>query len=285
MKFTKMHGAGQDYVLVDCFSERAPRNPHGLAVEVSDRQRGIGAGGLVVIEPSNAADARMRIYNAMGEEAGACNNALRCVAKYVFDKKHAPGTQLKIETAAGVRRVDVFASSEVAQLLKVDMGIPILAAELIPTQLPGDLAADRQVVNAVMELDGLELRVTCVAMERPHCVVFVGEMSDELVLQLGPILENADVFPSGVDVEFVAVDSRTSIQQRTWGRGVGEVDASADGASAACVAGVLTGRTDRTISCQLLGGELQLEWDEPSEHVYMTGSAVEVFSGRWNGLS
>lgn len=285
MKFTKMHGSGRDYVFVDCFSERAPRNPHGLAVEVSDRQRGIGADGLVLVEASESADARMRIYSAHGEEAGTCTNALRCVAKYLFDQKGSSNTKLTIETEGRVMGVEVFSTSGVAQFVKVDMGPPILKASQIPTQLASDPEHDQRVVNSVINLDGLELPVTCVSMGSPHCVVFAGEVTDELVLQLGPILEHADVFPERTNVEFVEIQSPTSVRQRTWQRGIGEAPASGEGASAACVAGVLTGKTARTISTQLPGGQLQIEWDEATNHVHMTGSAVEVFSGKWNGLS
>lgn len=285
MKFTKMHGAGKDYVFVDCISERTPRNPHGLAVEVSDRQRGIGADGLVLIERSESADALMRIYNAHGEESGTCANGLRCVAKYVFDHKHCTNTNLQIEADGEIYGVKVSAASEIAQLLKVDMGPPILEAAKIPTELPGDPAQGHRVVNVAMDLEGLELRVTCVSMGSPHCVIFAGEISDELVFQLGPIVENMEVFPARTSVEFVEVQSRTQVRQRTWERGVGEVAASSTGACAACVAGVLTGRTDRSISSQLPGGQLKLDWDENTNHVHMTGSAVEVFSGTWNGLS
>ena len=285
MKFTKMHGVGNDYVFVDCFSERTPSNPHGLAVEISDRHRGIGADGLILIEPSDRGDARVRMYGSDGNEAIACSNGVRCVAKYLFDHKRCTKTKMRIETDGELLDVNVFASSEIAQLMKVDMGPPILDAAGIPTELPGDPVFDNQVVDVPMEIEGLPLTVTCVSLGHPHCVVFVEQLHDELVHQLGPIVDSSEAFPYGANVEFVEVVSRTSIRQRTWMRGGGEVLANATSAGAACVAGVLTGRTDRSIACQLAGGLLQLEWDNFTNHVHMTGPAVEVFSGRWNGLS
>ncbi len=285
MKFTKMHGVGNDYVFVDCFSERTPSNPHGLAVEISDRHRGIGADGLILIEPSNRGDARIRMYNSDGNEAIACGNGVRCVAKYLFDHKRCTKTKMQIESDGGLLDVDVFASSEIAQLLKVDMGPPILDAPSIPADLPSDPINDDQVVDAPMDIEGLTLNVTCVSLGQPHCVVFVEQLHDELVYQLGPIIESSDQFPYGTSVEFVEVLTRSSIRQRTWAQGGGEVLANATSAGAACVAGVLTGRTDRSIACKLSGGLLQLEWDNFTNHVHMTGPAVEVFSGKWNGLS
>ena len=282
MKFTKMHGAGQDYVFVDCFSERSPRNPHGLAVEVSDRQRGIGAEGLVLIGPSPSADARITSYNAYGEESRRCLNSLRCVAKYLFDRKYCDSSQVRIESDDHVDVVDVIASSQVAQLLKVDMGPPTLAPSALPTTLVGD---GSQVSNAKIEIGDLAIRVTCLMVHDTHCIVFANELSDELVTQLGPLLAQADVFPQGVDVEFVAVQDARTMQQRSWQFASGEVPASVDGVSAACVAGVLTGRTERAVTIYLPGGALQVEWDDTSNHVFVTGSAVEVFSGEWKGLS
>jgi len=285
MKFTKMHGVGNDYVFVDCFSERTPLNPHGLAVEISDRHRGIGADGLILIEPSTRADARVRMYSSDGNEAIACSNGVRCVAKYLFDHKRCTKTKMQIETDGVLLDVNVFANREIAQLLKVDMGPPILESASIPTDLPGDPVFDYQVVDVPMDIEGQSLNVTCVSLGQPHCIVFVEQLHDDLVYQLGPIIETSEEFPYGTSVEFVEVESRTAIRQRTWGRGGGEVIANATSAGAACVAGVLTGRTDRSIACQLPGGLLQLEWDNLTNHVHMTGPAVEVFSGKWNGLS
>ena len=285
MEFTKMYGAGQDYVVVDCFTERAPRSPHGLALEVSDRQRGVGAQGLIVIHPSESVDAQMKIYSAFGEEQPHCSNALRCVAKYLFDRKICTKQSLRIDSGGTVFGVDVSASSEIAQQLRLDMGEPVLAASKIPTRLPHDGEPGKRVVNAGLQLGDFEIRITCVSIRGPHCVVFVDQDNDDIVSQLGPAIECAEDFPERTNVEFVQVVSPSEVRQRSWKRGYGEVTSSCEGAAAGVVAAVLTQRTDRSVTTQLPGGTFQMEWDSASNRVFLTGSAVEVFSGRWNGLS
>jgi diaminopimelate epimerase len=278
MRFTKMHGAGNDYVYVDAFQERLPPDIATLARRISDRHFGVGGDGLIVIGPSERADARMRMYNADGSESEMCGNGIRCVAKYLYDHGICRQPTLKIQTQAGVLTLELEVADGRAQRVRVDMGEPVLAADRIPTQLPGD-----PVVNAPLPLNGTTFNVTCISMGNPHCVIYVEELTDELVLGLGPQIERHAMFPQRVNVEFVQRISAHRVRQRTWERGSGETLACGTGASAVCVAGVLTGRTDRRLTVELLGGDLELEWQSDNNHVFMTGPAVEVFSGEWFG--
>ena len=274
--FTKMHGAGNDYVYLNCFAESVPADPAELARQVSDRHFGIGSDGLILIRPSEVADARMQMFNADGSEAEMCGNGIRCVAKYVYDHGIAKQEALQIETGAGVLTVELEIEADRVHRVRVDMGEPILAAEKIPTTLPG-----APVVNAQLDIDGHSFEATCVSMGNPHCVIFVPKANDELVLGVGSKIEVDPRFPKKTNVEFVEIVSPTEVRQRTWERGSGETLACGTGASAVCVAGVLSGRTERIITNHLLGGTLTLEWDESTNHVFKTGPAVEVFSGVW----
>lgn len=278
IEFTKMHGAGNDYVYVNGFSNSLPKDLEKLAIEISHRRFGVGGDGLILILPSEQADAQMRMFNADGSESEMCGNGIRCVAKYVYDHGIAKREQLRIETGAGILSLQVHAKDGLAEQITVDMGEPRLTAGLIPTTLA---PADQQVVNVPIEIKGRKLFATCVSMGNPHCVIFVPEIDDELVLGIGPLIEKDDRFPKKVNVEFVEVLARGEVNQRTWERGSGETWACGTGASAVCVAGVLTGRTDRTIVNNLIGGQLRLTWDETTNHVMMTGPAVEVFTGHW----
>lgn len=275
MRFTKMHGAGNDYIYVNCFDEPVPTDPAALAREVSDRHFGIGGDGLVLIGPSDVAQARMRMFNADGSEAQMCGNAIRCVAKFLVDHGLAAGPLLAIETGRGVLEVEVAVADGLVQAARVDMGPPILEAARIPTTLPGDPVLDQPLV-----VNGESLRVTCVSMGNPHCIVFVEEPSDRLVLELGPLVERDPRFPERVNVEFVQVLSPGEVRMRVWERGSGETLACGTGAAAVCVAGALTGRTSKQIVAHLPGGDLRLEWAADG-HVYKTGPAVEVFTGDW----
>jgi len=275
MRFIKMHGAGNDYVYVDCFSQAPPGDPAGLARRVSDRHFGVGGDGLVLILPSAVADARMRMFNADGSEAEMCGNAVRCVAKYVFDHGLVRKPTLTVETGRGVLSLDAELAGERVARVRVDMGEPILQADQIPTTLPGS-----PVVNAELPIGARRLRVTCVSMGNPHCVCYVPKLSDYWVLRIGPKVEIDPHFPRRANAEFVEVISRGEVRMRVWERGSGETLACGTGASAVCVAGVLSGRTDRRVQIHLLGGDLELEWAHDN-HVYLSGPAVEVFSGEW----
>ncbi len=283
LTFTKMHGAGNDYVYVDCFAHETPADPAAVAVAVSDRNKGIGGDGLILICPSDIADAQMRMFNSDGSESEMCGNGLRCVAKYVYDHGIAAKDKLTIETGAGVLSVELFVENGKVDGVKVDMGEPILTPAEVPTKLlAADQNPDSPVVALPLEIDGHQLEVTCVSMGNPHCIIFVDEATDELVLNVGPKIENDPRFPSRINVEFVEIVSPDEVRQRTWERGSGETLACGTGASAVCVAGVLTGKTNRKITNHLLGGTLTLEWIEETNHVFMTGPATEVFSGIWH---
>jgi diaminopimelate epimerase len=276
MRFTKMHGAGNDYVYVDCFANPMPHDPAGLSQCISDRHRGVGADGLILICPSEQADARMRMFNADGSEAEMCGNGIRCVAKYLHDHGLVRKPRLTVETGRGVLTLDLEVHDGLVRQVTVDMGEPILESARIPTTLPGDPPKD-----AALELPGRTLRVTCVSMGNPHCVTYVDAVTDDLVLGVGPQVERHAAFPRRTNAEFVRVNRPGDVAVRVWERGSGETLACGTGACAVAVAGVLTGRTQRRLVAHLPGGDLQLYWSEKDNHVYMTGPAVEVFSGEW----
>jgi diaminopimelate epimerase len=276
MKFTKMHGAGNDYVYIDGFVETVD-DPAALAVQVSDRNFGIGSDGLILILPSTVADVRMRMFNADGSEAEMCGNGVRCVAKYAYDHGLVKGSEIRVETGAGVLPLQLFMSGAgKVDRVRVNMGPPRLMAEEIPTTL----VADGMVVNQSLTVLDRTFAVTCVSMGNPHCVIYVEDVEQFPVATYGPLIEHHPVFPKRINVEFVEVISPTEVRQRTWERGAGETLACGTGASAVTVAGVLTGRTERSLVNRLRGGELFLEWCEAGE-VLLTGPAVEVFSGEY----
>jgi diaminopimelate epimerase len=274
MRFTKMQGCGNDYIYVDCFQEKPPRDAAGLSRAISDRHFGVGSDGLILICPSERADARMRMFNADGSESEMCGNGVRCVAKYIYEHGIARKSPLTIETGRGILTLEIFAEAGKVRSVRVDMGEPILQAERIPTTLPGNPPT-----NVALPQHGLT--VTCVSMGNPHCVTYVDELTDALVLGVGPQVERDPVFPKRVNVEFVKVNRPDEVSVRVWERGSGETLACGTGACAVAVAGVVTGRTQRKVTAHLPGGDLQLYWSESDNHVYMTGPAVEVFSGDW----
>lgn len=274
MRFTKMHGCGNDYLYVDCITNPMPHDPPGLARVMSDRHFGVGADGLILICHSDKADARMRMFNVDGSEAEMCGNGVRCFAKYVYDHGLVRKSTLRIETGHGVLSLDLEVVGGSVRQVRVDMGDPILRGEDIPTTLPGNPPLDVPLAN-------YGLRVTCVSMGNPHCVAFLDVITDKLVLETGPRVERDPVFPRRTNVEFVRVNRPDDVTMRVWERGSGETLACGTGASAVAVAGVLTGRSQRRVTVHLPGGDLQLHWSETDNHVYMTGPAVEVFSGDW----
>lgn len=283
MRFTKMHGIGNDYVYVNGFEERLPADLAALSVKVSDRHFGVGGDGLILIGPSERADARMRMFNADGSEAEMCGNGLRCVAKYVYDHGIARKPRLAIETGRGVLTVDLEVKIDTVSRVRVNMGEPILESAKIPTTLPGDPP-----VNARLGVGEESYQVTCVSMGNPHAVAYVPDAyfktgKGDLVARYGPEVERHPAFPRRVNAHFVKVHSPGEVTMRTWERGSGITLACGTGACAVCVAGVLTGRTGRKLLAHLPGGDLDLEWSEADNHVTMTGPATEVFSGVWNG--
>jgi diaminopimelate epimerase len=276
MRFVKMHGIGNDYVYVDCVRHPPPRHPAEVSLKVSDRHFGIGGDGLILICPSERADVRMRMFNADGSESEMCGNGVRCVAKFAYDHgltKHNPMT---VETGRGVLTLHLDVAAGKVERVTVDMGEPILDAEEIPTTLPGP-----RVVNHRYSGAGTEAVLTCVSMGNPHAVIYCDDVSKVPLERVGPLLENAPVFPRRINVHFVQVQSPEEVTMRTWERGSGITLACGTGACAVAVAGVLTGRTGRNLLAHLPGGDLRLRWDEKDNHVYMTGPAVEVFSGEW----
>jgi diaminopimelate epimerase len=281
MHFTKMHGAGNDYIYVDCFAQPVPRDIPELARRISDRRFGVGADGLILICPSERADAEMRMYNADGSFSEMCGNGIRCVAKYLYDHGIQRRDTLQIESAGRVLSLDLHHASGRIHHVRVDMGEPILIPAKIPTTLRSTAGPEQPVVDIPLAVAGREFPVTCVSMGNPHCVVFVDAVTDEWVLGVGPKAEVDPHFPNRVNVEFVEVLNRGELHQRTWERGSGETFACGTGACAVCVAGALTGRADRQVTIYLRGGGLSIEWNEKDNHVYMTGPAVEVFSGEW----
>jgi diaminopimelate epimerase len=293
MRFTKMQGAGNDYVYVDCFAQPMPADAPALARKIADRHFGVGGDGLILICRSEVADARMRMYNADGSEAEMCGNGVRCVAKYVHDHGIAPKPTLKIETGRGVLSLDLEIVDGRTERVRVDMGEPILEAERIPVELPREVGQGRLVdfpLNkylplgapaAWMEDCGLDMRMTAVSMGNPHLVLYCRDAAAVPLSTVGPVLETQSIFPRRINVHFVQIHSPGEVTMRTWERGSGITLACGTGASAVCVAGVLGGRTERKLLAHLPGGDLQLEWNAVDNHVYMTGPAVEVFSGDW----
>jgi diaminopimelate epimerase len=280
MQFVKMHGIGNDYVYLDCVRNPMPENPAELSRVMSDRHFGVGSDGLILVCPSERADARMRMFNADGSESEMCGNGLRCVSKFVYDKGIARKPQLVIETGRGLLPVDLEIKNDKVCRVRVNMGEPILRGSQIPTTLPGDPP-----VNARLSLTGLRFEATCVSMGNPHAVFFVGEDffvgKRDLVAEFGPQIETHAAFPRRVNAHFVKVHSRNEVTMRTWERGSGITLACGTGACAVCVAGVLTGRTDRKMVAHLPGGDLELHWSETDNCVYKTGPATEVFTGEW----
>ncbi|GHV29380.1 diaminopimelate epimerase [Bacteroidia bacterium] len=271
-----MHGAGNDYVYVDCFREKVD-NPEELSIRISDRHKGIGSDGLVLIMPSETADFRMRMFNADGSEAQMCGNASRCIAKFVYDKGYTDKKIFTLETKAGVKILEVFPEGGKVEKVKVDMGEPILETKKIPVKWDEDT-----LINQVVDFEPGKYAVTCVSMGNPHAVIFT-EGIDQLDLEkIGPKFENHPVFPERVNTEFVEIVSPTYARMRVWERGSGETLACGTGACAVEVAAVLNKKLERKATISLLGGDLELEWNEENNHIYMTGNAVTVFEGEWN---
>ncbi|MCF6147840.1 MAG: diaminopimelate epimerase [Candidatus Kuenenia sp.] len=275
MKFTKMHGIGNDYVYVNCFHE-AVKDPAGLAKKISDRHFGVGSDGLILILPSETADCRMRIFNADGSEAQMCGNGIRCVAKYVYDHKLVRKNPLKVETLAGIKTIELFTQNDCVYKARVNMGCPGLMRSEIPM-----VGTDTQVINESLILgDGISFPITCVSMGNPHCVIFVDDLKQIDIEKKGKAIEHHNVFPERTNVHFVRVHTPKEVTMITWERGSGITLACGTGASAVCVAGVLNKRTERNLLAHLPGGNLELEWAD-DENVYMTGTATEVFTGEW----
>jgi diaminopimelate epimerase len=276
LKFTKMHGIGNDYVYVSTFDQKLPADMPALAVAVSHRHFGIGADGLILIMPSERADARMRMFNADGSESEMCGNGVRCVAKFIHDHGLACKSRVTVETGRGVLTLDLEVEQGKVRRVRVDMGAPILRATEIPTTLTGDPP-----IEVPLTIAGHDLRISAVSMGNPHAVAFVTDVERFPVETVGPALEHHASFPRRVNAHFVEVLSPGEVRMRTWERGSGITLACGTGACAVCVAGVLTRKTGRKLLAHLPGGDLELEWAGHGSSVFMTGPATEVFSGEW----
>ncbi len=274
MKFTKMQGAGNDYVYVNCFEETVA-DPRQTAIQVSNRNFGIGSDGLILIMPSDLADVKMRMFNSDGSESEMCGNGIRCVAKYAFDHGIVSKTEITAETGAGILTLQLFTAADgKVEKVRVNMGPPRLTRAEIP--MTGDPAA--QVVDQPLTVLDRTFRITCASMGNPHCVIFVDDVANFPVTIYGPLIESNELFPRRTNVEFIQIISRTEIRQRTWERGAGETLACGTGSSAVTAACVLNGLTKKKILNHLSGGDLEMEWADDG-NIYMTGSAVEVFNG------
>ncbi|MFV0468687.1 MAG: diaminopimelate epimerase [Dysgonomonas sp.] len=273
LRFTKMHGAGNDYIYVNGFQQTV-ENPSELAIKLSDRHFGIGSDGLVIILPSDIADFRMKMFNSDGSEAEMCGNATRCVGKYVFDNKMTEKIEITLDTKAGIKYITLLDGNDKARKVTVDMGEPILDPTLIPVNVN-----EEPVLNFPLDIDGKIWKISCVSMGNPHAVIFTEGIKELDLPVLGPKFEKHPIFPRKTNTEFIEVVDRNTLNMRVWERGAGETLACGTGACASAVAAILNNHCDRNITIHLLGGDLEVEWRESNNHVYMTGEAVTVFEG------
>lgn len=273
LKFTKMHGAGNDYIYINGFQHKID-NPSELAIKLSNRNFGIGSDGLVLILPSETCDFRMQMFNSDGSEAEMCGNASRCVGKFVYDNGLTSKKEITLETLAGTKYITLLDGDAKSRKITVDMGEPILDPQLIPVNVDS-----KPVINYPLDIDGKIWKVTCVSMGNPHAVTFTKDIDKLDLPVLGPKFEKNPIFPRKTNTEFIEVIDGNNLNMRVWERGAGETLACGTGACAAAVAASLNGLTDRKVTIHLLGGDLNIEWRESNNHVYMTGEAVTVFEG------
>ncbi len=273
IKFTKMHGLGNDYVYIDAINQKI-ENESSLAKFVSNRHFGIGSDGLILICKSEVADFKMRMFNSDGSEAEMCGNGIRCVGKFVYDKGLTNKTTVKIETLAGIKTLILNIKEGKVETARVDMGEPILEAEKIPV-----ISTENPVKNLELEAENKKFKFTCVSMGNPHAITIVENTKEFDVERYGKVLEVDKAFPKKANIEFVQIIDKENIKMRVWERGAGETLACGTGACATAVACNLNGLTGRKVNIELLGGTLNIEWNENDNHVYMTGPAVTVFDG------
>lgn len=272
--FSKWHGLGNDFVIVNGFKEKI-ENYKQMAIEICDRHFGVGADGLVVILPSEIADFHMKIFNADGSEAEMCGNATRCVARYLYENGLTNKEKITLETKAGIIKPELIISNGILSTIRVDMGEPRLKRSEIPMIGDGD-----KVVNELLTIENSDYYITCVSMGNPHCVLFVDDISEVDLSAIGPLIEKHPIFPRKTNVEFVQVMSKQKVRMRVWERGAGTTMACGTGACATIVAAVLNSKTDRHAIVELDGGELLIEWGHDN-HIYMSGPAKEVFRGEY----
>ena len=275
MRFTKMHGCGNDYIYINCFEEKV-ENPEKLAIAMSERHFGVGADGLVLIMPSEKGDFRMRMFNLDGSEGEMCGNAVRCIGKYVYERGLTEKKLIALETAGGMKYLDLNVVDGIVETVSVDMGEPILEAAMIPVE-----SEKHPVIGETVHILDTEYAFTCVSMGNPHGVTFVEGVKYFPVEKYGSVAEVHPMFPRKANIEFVEVVDDSHIKMRVWERGSGETWACGTGASASVVACILNGRTGRKVEVELIGGKLTIEWREADNHVYMTGPAAFSFDGVW----
>ena len=275
MKFTKMHGIGNDYIYVNCFEEKIT-DPSRLSLVMSKQHFGVGSDGLILIGPSDTADFSMRIFNSDGSEADMCGNGIRCLGKYVYDRGLTDKSELTVSTMGGLKKLWLTVEGGKVVRVRADMGMP----ELTPAKIPVDVDAE-QVMQYPLQILGKTLPITCVSMGNPHAVIFVTDPDAIDLPVVGGMIEHHPLFPRRTNVEFVRVIRRDMLQMRVWERGAGETLACGTGACASLVAAVMNGLADRCAQIKLAGGNLQLEWNEEDNHVYQTGPATFVFDGIW----
>ena len=273
MKFTKMHGLGNDYIYVNCFEETV-EDHSALSIKISDRHFGIGSDGLVLIMPSETEDFRMRMFNNDGSEGEMCGNAIRCIGKYVYDNGLTQKEVVSVETLGGIKVIALNIKNRIVESARVDMGEPILEPEKIPFDFKSN-----PVVNEPIEVEGTTYYVTCVSMGNPHAIIYMDQIDNLELDKIGPSFEFHEKFPNRINTEFVEVINKTKLKMRVWERGSGETLACGTGACAVLVSSVLNGFSDRVATIELRGGSLKIEWNEEDNHVYMTGPATKVFDG------
>ncbi len=273
IKFTKMQGLGNDYVYIDAINQKI-EDESALAKFVSDRHFGVGSDGLILICKSKVADFKMRMFNSDGSEAEMCGNGIRCVAKFVYDKNLTNKTTLTVETLAGIKQLKLNTKDGKVETVRVNMGEPILEPEKIPVN-----SKEKPVRHLKLQAEDKEFEFTCVSMGNPHAITFVKDTKNFDVEKYGKVLEINPIFPKKTNVEFIQIVDKEHIKMRVWERGAGETLACGTGASASGVACVLNNLTNRKVLVELLGGNLEIEWNEKDNHVYMTGPAVTVFEG------
>jgi diaminopimelate epimerase len=276
IKFTKMQGAGNDYVYINCFEE-VVEQPEILVTKISDRHKGIGSDGLVLIMPSETCDFRMRMFNPDGSESQMCGNASRCIGKYVYDNGLTDKTKISLETKAGIKYLQLYIKDEKVEKVCVDMGMPVLKASSIPVN-----STEEQIIDYTVDFEPEKYAITCVSMGNPHTVIFAKDIKRLSLEREGKKIENFRLFPERTNVEFVELISPNKANVRVWERGTGETQACGTGACAVLVAGVLTGQLNRKATITLPGGDLDIEWNTNDNHIYMTGDAVTVFEGKLN---
>lgn len=284
-QFTKMQGCGNDYIYVNGFTEKIPQEEKTeLVRHISDRHFGIGGDGVIFINPSAEADFEMEMYNADGSRAEMCGNGIRCVAKYVYDKGLTDKTDISVISCGQIKYLQLFLKEGQVDTVRVNMGAPELRPERIPVTVAeaGMPLEKERIVNAPIIVQGKEYKMTCVSMGNPHAVIFLEDVTNLEIEQIGPYFENHERFPKRINTEFVKVLDKKIVQMRVWERGTGETLACGTGCCATVVACILNGLTDEKVTVKLLGGEIEIEWDREANLVYMTGPAVTVFEGEYD---